>query len=114
MALTLVQDRAASGTSHDPVEGSKRTWVGTITFDSSYAAGGELITAAEFGFRNIFGFEVIGHQGAVADKGRSLQWDSAAGTLELVGSIAGSPAGVVVTTATDESATVFTVRVKGD
>jgi len=45
MALTFTQNNDGAG-----VVGNRRVWRGTVTFDSSYLTGGELVTAADFGF----------------------------------------------------------------
>lgn len=48
MALTVAK---ISGVSTDFVEGNKKVRVRTVTFDSSYATGGEALTASDFGLR---------------------------------------------------------------
>ena len=114
MALTLVKEEARSGSSHDPVVGSERTWYGTVTFDASYPTGGEAITAAQVGLQNIRAMEIVANAGAVGANGRSAQLSADTTKILLYSSSATAKAGVEVTATTDESATSFTVRFKGD
>lgn len=53
--------------------GRLRTWVGTITFDSSYPTGGEAIDAGQFGMSSIVTLIV----GSTDEAGISARWDQA-------------------------------------
>jgi hypothetical protein len=46
MALTFTESRKT-------VEGSVKNWYGTVTFDSSYPTGGEVVTAASVGMQTV-------------------------------------------------------------
>jgi hypothetical protein len=113
MALTLVKAEARSGSSHDPVDGSERTWYGTVTFDSSYPTGGEAIAAGDVGMKHIRAMEIVANAGAVGANGRSAQLSADTTKILLYSSATTSKTGVEVPAATDESATSFTVRFKG-
>lgn len=61
MALTFL--KTSDG---DDVWGRHRSWIGDVTFDASYPAGGEAVTAADFLMGSLMGVYVLGGNAAAA------------------------------------------------
>lgn len=102
MALTITSTDPRGGTD---VEGSRRVWRGTITFDSSYPTGGEAIAAADFGLAQLHHVQVsaVGRAGA-----RLVTWDNANSKLQVWTAL-GTEGG----NGTDQSATIVAVTAVG-
>jgi hypothetical protein len=60
MALTIVRDKDPMTQGDFHVIGDLQWRHGTITWDASYPAGGEPVTAAMFGFNTLFELLVFG------------------------------------------------------
>lgn len=73
MALTFTED-------YRGVVGDQRVWRGTATFDSSYVTGGELCTAADFGFDVSINHVNVG---STDDANQRVAWVPATGALML-------------------------------
>lgn len=72
MSLTFTKN-------YSGVLGDRRVWRGTATFDSSYVTGGELVTAADFGFTAIEHVQV----GSTDDVNQRAVWVASTGALML-------------------------------
>lgn len=89
----------------DTFGGKNKVMTMDVTFDSSYPTGGEVISAASFGFKILFGLAVLGQNTAAALY--TFNYDSQAGTLvALVG-------GSQVANTTDLSALTVRIRAFG-
>jgi hypothetical protein len=58
--------------------GSVKGVISTLTFDSSYPADGEVISALVFGLTEIAGFVPL-----MRTKGYNFEWDEAAGKMKV-------------------------------
>jgi hypothetical protein len=65
----------------DDVWGKHRVKMADITGDSSYPAGGYVLTAAQFGLRNILSVDFIG--GNLASLGAAPVWNPTTGKMML-------------------------------
>lgn len=106
MALTVASVTGAK----DFVLGNKKAKTRVITFDASYATGGESLTAKDFGFRSLDA--VIVHGAARKADGTSAliaNYDYTASTMMAYWSAGAGAAPTQVTAATDLS--TYSVRV---
>jgi hypothetical protein len=81
MALTIAFRPSTDTAPHVP--GDRRRASFKITFDSSYPTGGEVITAAMFGFTTIL---YVGINGATS-AGKPVYWDGTASSLKVFSAI---------------------------
>ncbi len=84
MGLTLAKVRGAEN-----VVGSLRSDMYDITFDSSYASGGESLVAAAVGLKNLLGVQFMG--GNAAALGYVPYWDSANDKVVMLRTAATAP-----------------------
>ena len=67
----------------DNTVGNRRMVTADLTFDASYATGGEAITAAEFGLRELENLQIPGTDGTLL-----FAWDRANGKIVVFDDIA--------------------------
>ena len=110
MALTITAVPGARS-----VSGTIREEFFDVTFDSSYPAGGEVITARDFGLMALYGICAVG--GNATANGAKLHFDHA--NLKLMVAFAPDPAGAggaatpFVEPTTSLASYTFRVRVTG-
>jgi hypothetical protein len=97
MAVAVVETKRG-------VPGDTRELFANVTFDSTYPAGGEPLTAAQLGFPG----GTILHLNATTTGGYMPVYNYATSKLQLFGQTAATGA-LVETTTTDQSATVVRV-----
>jgi hypothetical protein len=102
MALTFTKVR------HD-VTTAGRLHVYDVTFDNSYQANGEPVTAANFGLRGSIQAVYPSFNGATAANNRIITWDSTNGVLHVWTAL-----GTEATGASDQSAVTARCIVYGD
>jgi hypothetical protein len=106
MALTFTADSSRMPT----VNGDRRVWRGQVTFDSGYPAGGEAVTAADFGLA--VEIESMNIGSVEGDPTVKATWDPSASKIALQEEDATSGISVDFAT-TDASAVIVTVDVTG-
>ncbi len=112
MAASVVINRKIQGKSN--ALGGYKIVLATITFDSSYLTGGELVTPATFGLTAIDAMFFSGDVLAATLALSVPSYDRTVGAVRLFGSNGAAPAQLVeIASTTDVSAQIYRVVVFG-
>ena len=84
-----------------------------VAFDSTYPAGGEAITAANFGLSSIVSLQLTQSKPITGTTANYATWDAANSKLQLFSSNGAAPAALLETATADQSACIVDVLVSG-